>query len=495
VWYFAHLHAPGLDAIGGTLPGVPGILVGRNDRIAWGLTNTGADVQDLYLERLDQAFSQREETIKVKGAPDERLLVRSSRHGPVLTEASQHAPRGYALALAWTALAEDDLTMQAALRLAGARGWTEFLGAAAMLHAPPQSATYADVDGNIGFIAAGRVPVRKEANDLHGIAPAPGWDERYDWTGYIAFEELPRALNPPEGSVVLANHKIVPSTYAHHITHDWQPPYRARRIEELLSARKLHDLSTFRQMQADVVSIAVGELLPRFIAANPEHEVTRKLAAWDTSMAAERAEPLIMTAWWREFARAVYADELGVEFRANWSARPVFLSKVLSGQSHWCDDVRTPQRETCERLLNDSLEKALEELKKRHGEDWKWGEAHVARHRHRPFSRHPWLAHLFDIRVPSAGDGYTVNAGAMDFNSESEPFANRHAASLRAIADLADPQASVFIHSGGQSGNPLSPHYRNFAAPWSRGEYVPMVTDRRRIEADGVQRLVLVPRR
>jgi penicillin amidase len=337
--------------------------------------------------------------------------------------------------------------------------------------------------------------VRKEANDLHGIAPAPGWDERYDWTGYIAFEELPRALNPPEGSVVLANHKIVPSTYAHHITHDWQPPYRARRIEELLSARKLHDLSTFRQIQADVVSIAVGELLPRFIAANPEHEVTRKLAAWDTSMAAERAEPLIMTAWWREFARAVYADELGVEFRANWSARPVFLSKVLAGQSHWCDDVRTPERETCERLLNDSLEKALEELKKRHGEDWKWGEAHVARHRHRPFSRHPWLAHLFDIRVPSAGDGYTVNAGAMDFNSESEPFANRHAASLRAIADLADPQASVFIHSGGQSGNPLSPHYRNFAAPWSRGEYVPMVTDRRRIEADGVQRLVLVPRR
>jgi penicillin amidase len=119
----------------------------------------------------------------------------------------------------------------------------------------------------------------------------------------------------------------------------------------------------------------------------------------------------------------------------------------------------------------------------------------VARHRHRPFSREPWLARVFDIRVPSAGDAYTVNAGAVDFHSEAEPFANRHAPSLRQIVDLADAQASVFIHSGGQSGNPLSAHYRNFAAPWARGEYVPMVTERRRLEADGVQRLVLVPRK
>ena len=494
VWYFAHLHAPGVDAIGATLPGVPGILVGRNDRIAWGLTNTGADVQDLYLERLDQPFAQFEETIKVKGAADERFVVRSSRHGPVLTEVSQHAPRGYVLALRWTALEPDDLSMQAALKLARARDWKEFLGAASMLHAPPQSVSYADIDGNIGFIAAGRVPVRKRAHDLSGLAPAPGWDERYDWTGYIPFEELPRAFNPPGGTVVLANHKIVPPKYPHHITYDWQPPYRARRIEELLGSGK-HDLSSFKGMQADAVSLAVRELLPRFVAANPDHEMAKKLAAWDATMAADRAEPLIMTAWWREFARAVYADELGALFRPNWSARAVFVANVLSGQSHWCDDVRTPRTEGCERLLIDALENALEDLKNRYGNEWRWGEAHVARHRHRPFTREPWLARIFDIRVPSAGDGYTVNAGAMDFYSEAEPFANRHAPSMRAITDLAEPQASVFIHSGGQSGNPLSPHYRNLSAPWARGEYVPMVTDRRRLDADGVQRLLLTPRK
>ena len=499
VWYFAHLHAPGLDAIGGTLPGVPAILVGRNDRIAWGLTNTGADVQDLYLEKLDAPFGEHEELIKVKGAADERLVVRSSRHGPVISDVSRTAleagPRGYALALAWTALAEDDLTMQAALKLARARSWQDFLGAARALHAPPQSASYADVDGNIGFIAAGRVPLRKPANDLRGLAPAPGWNARYDWTGYLPFEELPQAFNPPGGAVVLANHKIVPAEYRHHITYEWQPPYRARRIEELLFSTPTHDLSSFKRMQADVVSLAVREMLPRFIAAKPDHQAAKRLAAWDGTMAAERAEPLLMTAWWREFARALYADELGDAFRLNWGPRALFVGNALSGQSHWCDNVRTPQAESCDSLLIDSLENALGDLQKRYGTGWKWGEAHVARHRHRPFASAPWLARIFDISVPSAGDAYTVSAGAMDFHDEAQPYANRHAPSLRAISDLADPQASVFIHSGGQSGNPLSPRYRNFTAAWARGDYVPMITERARLEADGVQRLVLTPRR
>jgi len=168
---------------------------------------------------------------------------------------------------------------------------------------------------------------------------------------------------------------------------------------------------------------------------------------------------------------------------------------VLSSQPHWCDDTRTPETESCQRLLIDSLENALEDLKRRYGDDRTWGQVHVARHRHRPFTAEPWLARFFDIRVPSGGDAYTVNAGAMDFNSNWEPFANRHAPSLRQIVDLGDAQASVFIHSGGQSGHPLSSHYSNFAAPWARGEYVPMVTERRRVEADGAQRLVLVPRK
>ena len=509
VWYFAHLHAPGLDVIGATLPGVPGVLVGRNQRIAWGFTNTGPDVQDLYLERLDATFTEIEETIRVKGAPDEKLTVRVSRHGPVISDVSRAAlaaaPRGHALAMAWTALAEDDLTMQAGLRLARAQNWQEFLGALRHLHAPQQTVTYADVDGNIGFVAAGRVPIRKPANDLKGLAPAPGWDVRYDWAGWVPFDELPRAFNPGSGSIVSANHKVVPPGYPHFLTSEWQPPYRARRIEALLKAQPKHDVQSFSRMHADIVSLAVQELLPFLLKAEPLSEEGQRaldlLSAWDGTMAAERPEPLIATAWWRELARSLYADELGDAFRANWLSRAVFVSNVLAnrgGQARWCDDLRTRRGESCGEVLAASLDKALADLRRRHGADmsaWRWGEAHVAQHRHRPFTRNAVLARWFDINLPTPGDAYTLNVGRSDFNDEQAPYANRHAASLRAIYDLADPQRSLYIHSGGQSGNPFSKHYRAFAEAWALGEYIPMVSERQRLEAAGVQRLVLAPRK
>ena len=516
VWYLAHLEAPGLSAIGGTLPGVPGVLVGRNARIAWGFTNTGPDVQDLYLEKIDtlgrylapegpRAFTILKEEIRVKGEQPQPLEVRLSRHGPVISDVSSGAsdatPRGYALALQWTALAEDDRTMRAALRIAKAASWGAFQGALEDLHSPQQAVTYADADGNVGFIVAGRVPVRKPANDLKGLAPAPGWDARYDWSGYVPFAELPQAFNPPGASVVLANQKIVPPGYPHHITAEWQPPYRAGRIAELLRRDSSHTVAGFARIQMDVVSPAVRELLPLLLDATPASneaaEAVKLLAGWDGTMSAGRPEPLIAIAWWRELARAVYADELGDAFRGSWATRPVFLARLLRERAEWCDNVRTPAAESCESQVAESLEKALLDLKRRYGRDmqaWKWGEAHAAQHRHRPFWRVPWLARFFGIAVPSPGDAYTVNAGRSDFADESAPYASRHAASYRAIYDLADPQASLFIHSGGQSGNPLSAHYRAFAEPWVRGEYVPMVTDRDRLELDGARRLVLAPK-
>ena len=516
VWYFAHLHAPGLDAIGATLPGVPGIIIGRNQHIAWAATNTGPDVQDLYLEKLDGAggyigpegprvFVMLRETIKVKGADDEPLTVRISRHGPVISDVMRSAleatPRGHALALAWTALAEDDRSLAGLFKLERATDWKSFVEATRDLQAPQQNMSYADVAGNIGFIAPGRIPVRKPENRLQGLAPAPGWDARYDWAGFIAFDELPRSFNPAAGKIITANQKIVPPRYPHFITSEWQAPYRARRIDELLEAVQRHDRASFARMQADIVSPAARELLPRMLAIAPSSPeigaVLKRLAAWDGTMSADRAEPLIFAAWWREFTRALYADELGPAFRAAWSERAVFVSHVLKDQMHWCDDVRTQRVESCDELLSASLEKALADLRRRYGADparWIWGTAHEARQRHRPFSRNAWLRGYFDITVPSGGDSYTLNVGRMDFADDAEPYANRHAASLRAIYDLADPEASVFIHPGGQSGNPLSADYRSFAALWARGEYVPMITERARIEAAGAHRLILRPK-
>ncbi|MCX7960014.1 MAG: penicillin acylase family protein [Burkholderiales bacterium] len=516
VWYFAHLSAPGVNVIGATLPGVPAVVLGRNDRIAWGFTNTGPDVQDLYLEKLDAAgnylapdgprpFRVVEETIRVKGAEPERLRVRISRHGPVISDvsrpAAEAAPRGYAVALAWTALAEDDRTMQAAIKIARARDWESFLEAARDFHTPQQNMVYADVEGNIGFVAAGRVPVRKPENDLKGMAPAPGWLAKYDWAGYIPFEELPRAFNPPSGAIVTANHRITPQGYARFITSEWQPPYRAERIRALLEASPKHTVESFARIQADVLSLAMRELLPRLLAARPRSEEARRalasLATWDGTMASDRPEPLIAWGWWRELARAIYADELADAFRANWRERARFLAKVLSGEAaEWCDDVRTAAVETCEEQLAVSLEAALSDLKKRYGEDmkaWRWGRAHEARHEHRPLGRQPLLARLFDIAVPSPGDAYTVNVGRSNFNDEARPFANRHAASLRAIYDLADPERSLFIHSGGQSGNVLSPHYAAFSEAWAKNEYIPMVTRRETLEAQPHEKLRLLP--
>ena len=518
VWYFAHLSAPGLNVIGATLPGVPGVVLGRNERIAWGFTNTGPDVQDLYIEKLDaaggyfapegaRAFQVVDETIRVKGAEAERLRVRVSRHGPVISDvmrtAQDLAPRGHVISFAWTALAEDDRSMQAALKFARARDWDGFHAAARDLHSPQQNIVYADVEGNIGFVAAGRVPHRRSGNDLKGMAPAPGWQAQYDWAEYLAFEELPRSFNPASGAIVTANHRITPPGYPHFISSDWQPPYRADRIQQLLDTTPKHTVHSFARIQADVVSLAMRELLPKLLATRPRSEAARKalalLAKWDGAMAPERSEPLIAWAWWRELTRAIYADELGDAFRQNWRARAVFLGNVLSGdagQASWCDDVRTPARENCEELLALSLEAALADLARRYGIDqarWRWGEAHLARHEHRPFGRQALLAGIFDITVPSPGDAYTVNVGRNNLGDEARPFANRHAASLRAIYDLSDLENSLYIHSGGQSGNILSDHYEAFSAAWARNEYIPMRAERRTLDAEPHQLLRLRP--
>ena len=518
VWYFAHISAPGFDAIGATLPGVPAIVLGRNAHFAWGFTNTGPDVQDLYIERLDgagnylspegpKAFTLHDEVIKVKGGEDVRLQVRVSRHGPVISDVSRSAqeaaPRGHVIAMQWTALREDDLTMQSAVKIARAKDWPGFLGALRDFHTPQQNVVYADTQGNIGFVAAGRVPIRKPENDLKGHAPAPGWTAKYDWAGFIPFSELPQAYNPADGTLMTANHRITPPGYPHYITSEWQPPYRANRIHELLGAVRNHSIGSFARIQGDVVSLPVRELLPRLAKVQPKSEPARRalalLAKWDGAMVADRPEPLVMAAWWREFSRAIYADELGDSFRGNWLLRAQFLINVLNDkerQGRWCDNARTKSAESCDDLLASTLDAALADLRKRYGEDmgaWRWGAAHFARHEHRPFGRVSWLAPWFDITAPTPGDAFTVNVGRNRLEDAARPFANTHAASLRAIYDLGNLDNSLYIHSGGQSGNVFSPHYKSLTQAWAKGDYIPMVTDKKKIEAGGVKRLRLVP--
>ncbi len=520
IWYFAHMSWPERDLIGGTIPGLPSVVLGRNQRIAWAFTNTGPDVQDLYLEKLDpqdpgrylapggpQPFERRRTTIKVKDAADVVLELRETRHGPVLSDVhgptARATPQGHVLALRWTALDGDDLTMQAGLRMSTAQDWESFVAALRDFHGPQQNVLYADVDGNIGFVAPARVPRRKAGNRIQGYMPQPGWDPAYDWDGYIPFEALPKAFNPPSGALATANQKIVPDDYPHLLTLEWTEGYRAGRIFELLAGREKHSAESFRAMQQDVLSPMALELLPLLLRFEPASEQGRAarelLRAWDGSLHESRPEPLIFAAWRRELGRGLYADELGDLFEEAWSQRPAFMANVLSGRAaDWCDDVATERAESCDEQVARALDAALAWGRERWGEDmrrWRWGEAHVARFRHRALGQVPALGWLFNLQETTGGGVFTVNAGAYRLADAAEPFANIHGAGMRAIYDLDDPDRSMFIHTTGQSGHPLSPLYRDFLPLWARGEYIPMTTRRDQIEAGALGRLRLAPAR
>ncbi|MGT2508513.1 penicillin acylase family protein [Cupriavidus basilensis] len=532
LWYFAHLQAPGLDVTGATLPGTPVVALGHNQRIAWGFTNTAPDVQDLFIERLQPGSTQRyqipdgwadfitrTETIHVKGAPDVTLSVRETRHGPVISDAAEPvataaAPLGaqYVVAFQWTALRADDRTLQAGLALNRATDWASFLKSLRDFHSPQQNIVYADVDGNIGFIAPGRVPLRRADNDLKGLAPAPGWDARYDWTGFVPFDQLPRSFNPPEGVIATANQKIVEDDYPYFLTSEWTVPYRYQRIRTLIDATQRHTMDSFAAIQKDTLSLAVRDALPLLLSAsfasNPalpprERALIESLRKWDGDMQAGLAEPLVATAWLRELSRGLFEDKVGETlFNRLWEQRNVQqpMLNVLRNPrglgAFWCDDGKTPGQEDCDDAIGTAWRHAIADLDQRYGdkpERWRWGKAHAARSEHKPFGKQPYLAGLFNVKVPTGGDTYTVNVGRHNLRDEAAPFESVHAASLRAIYDLSDLSESRFMDSTGQSGNIMSTHYRDWTDKWAAVQYITMAAGRRAPGNEAFDTLVLQP--
>jgi penicillin amidase len=512
-WYLAHLKTPGRELIGATMPGLPGVVLGHNGTIAWGFTNTGPDTQDLFVERVDPddpsqyltpdgfaPFTIRDEVIEVDGAAPVTLRVRGTRHGPVLSDllptAGAVLEGDQVLALSWTALAPDDVSIEALLDLGAARDWPAFVAAARANGAPMQNVLYADTAGHIGFIAPGRVPIRGKGD---GRWPVPGWTGEFDWQGTIPFAELPRRLDPPDGAFVNANNRIVTDDYPYLLTADWDPPHRARRIVEALGDDR-HDLASFARLQADQLSLLARDLLPLMLAAAPQSDAAAaaqaRLGAWDRVMRPDAAEPLIFAAWYRELSRQIYADELGGLFRAYWGVRPQFMEYVLRRRPAWCDDVGTAAVETCAMQAGKALELALADLKRRYGDDpdaWRWGTAHPARMPHPLFEEVPVLGGLFGIEHPSGGDSVTVNVGHYRPADEADPFVSVHAASYRGLYDLGALEHSRFVASTGQSGNPLSAHYRDLSTLWANGETIAMTTRAEVYGENAIGRLTLTP--
>jgi penicillin amidase len=496
VWYLAHVETPRLGLVGATLPGLPAVVLGHNGTIAWGFTNTGADTQDLFIEHIDpedptryltpdgaEPFEVREDRIRVAGASPVALSVRTTRHGPVISdllpgEAAFGAHR--VVALAWSALAEDDLALQALLGVGKARNWQEFVAALQDVGAPMQNIHYADASGHIGFIAPGRVPIRRNGD---GRWPVPGWTGEYDWQGWIPFEALPRTIDPADGVLFNANNRIVPEEYPYLLTADWEAPHRARRLAQLLE-RDAFGPADFAAMQADVLSLLAADLLPIMLGAPPATPAAAaakaRLERWDRVMRADAAEPLIFAAWYRELSRLIYADELGAMFDRFWHVRPQFMERILTRRQIWCDDVRTDPVETCAELATTALDAALHDLTRRFGDEpnaWRWGEAHPARMSHAMFAEQPLLSMLFSIEAPTGGDSVTVDVGHFNPGNERWPFASTHAATYRAVYHLADLEQSRFVTATGQSGNPLSRYYGDLTGLWAEGRSVPLGRD------------------
>jgi penicillin G amidase len=494
VWYMARIATPDGAREGVTAPGGgPFIVIGHNARIAWGFTTTASDVEDLFIERVDPAdatryltpegsepFTTRQEEIRVKGADTETLTVRSTRHGPVISDLgggyAQPAASGTVLALAATWLAEDDRTPNALWGMNHAGNWQAFRDALKDFVAPQQNMVYADVDGHIAFIAPARVPIRAKGD---GWMPAPGWSGDYEWTGFIPFDDLPQALDPPSGRLVSANNKIVPDSYPYFLGRGWDLPNRAQRINELLDATPKQSPEASAAIQADTLSPMARDLLPLMLTAPPSSkeagEALDRLKSWDRRMERDQTAPLIFVAWLRAFNRTVLASKLGSAFDDYWGLHPDVVRLILTEHPEWCGEAAAETPSSCAPQLAASLDAALDELRQHYGDDmnsWQWGRAHVAQFTNQFWAKVPMVGGLIALGIPADGGYDTINRGAGPVGDTDDPYADTHGSTLRMIVDLSDIAGSRFMITPGQSGNPFSPHYGDLMQPWRDVTYL-----------------------
>ncbi len=508
-WIEMHLRAPGYEARGVALTFSPGILLGTTAHHSWGVTNVTGDVQDLYLEHLNddrtaaeyrggwEQLTVHREEIHVRGAAEAVVAdVRQTRHGPIIETAvvgGMHTeyiplPSTETYALRWTGF---DCGIRPSLVLDAARAasFEEFRRAVWGVECPGQNFVYADVDGTIGYQCSGRFPLR-HAGD--GTAPVQGWTGKNEWDGWISFDELPWAVDPAHGYLVTANNRIHDESYPHLIGRDFHTPYRARRVMERLEAVARHDVASMARIQLDTVSLPARTALPPLIALKPrsdeERDAIRLLAGWDGDMSSDSVAAGVFNVWSRHIARRALEPRLGDElFRRYHTDREVFQCEVLPAllrdPAGWLDDD----------LLRAALADALAELRERLGTDpsaWRWGALHRLTLVH-PLGAIPGLGSLFTAAdTELGGDEQTVMQGGFDGR---DGYGVDVIASWRAVYDLADLDRSVGVLPAGVSGDPASPHWNDQFPLWIAGEHHALPFTRPAVEAAAVATLRLLP--
>jgi penicillin amidase len=519
IWFEVHLEAPGFRAAGVALPFSPGVVIGHNDRIAWGFTNVQGDTQDLYLERLSEDGARVEylgdwepvtahrEEIRVRGRDEPEVLeVRETRHGPVLDS--------YMVGVADPVVIQGGITKTYALRWVGhdhgiepsvlyalntAADWDEFRAAAKRWECPGQNMVYADVDGNIGYQLTGLHPVRRAGD---GTLPVPGWTDGYEWDGWIPFDELPRAFNPDDDFLCTANNKPHDDAYPHLLGRDFLPPFRARRIAQMITERERHDVETFARIQTDTLSLPAARIVPQLLQIEPsdarQKEALALLEGWDYDLAPDSPAAALYEVWCEGVARRVLLPLLGDRLYEHFHGRRqwtnAFQYQVLPNlleypTARWFGSEGVQGRDG---VLREALGGAIDELTSALGDDmdsWRWGALHKARFVGR-LSIIPDLAELFTAgEVEMGGDEQTVNQGMYEPGFSYDVVV---APSWRQILDLSDWDASVGTHTVGQSGNPVSPHFADLVELWAAGKHHPLPWSREAVDevAEGTLRLL-----
>lgn len=521
IWYLAHVSAGDFDIIGATLPGTPAVALGRSKYMAWGATNVGADVQDLYRERLDatgrmaefrgqmEPMSIVQETIAVKGAAPVVMDVRITRHGPLVSDAinannaaSKTPPQGpplEPLAFQWTALGEEDLTIAAYMRMNEARNWADVTAALKDYVVPSQNFVFATTDGHIGYYAPGRIPVRASGD---GLQPAEGWSGDAEWTGFVPFEQLPHAYDPPSHMIVTANNRPSGAANAPMLGLEYPNPYRAQRITDLLrelTATKKLTPDDFARIQGDTVSLHARDLLPRLLAhVQPttalDRQAVEMLRAWDDNATGSSAAAALFEAWFLRLSPSLVGDELGTStpaYESRFSGITRFVEASLDGNPAWCDNITTAARETCDQVVTTALHAAVEQLAERLGrepERWRWDAVHTAVFPHQGLDAVGALRPFLSRRLPYPGDWSTVNVGPV---AADTPFEQRSIPSYRGIFDLSRANDNRYIEPVGASGHFLSPHYDDFMQDWSQVRYRKVRMDRLEIETGALGRMRL----
>ncbi|MFA0812845.1 penicillin acylase family protein [Microbulbifer epialgicus] len=515
VWYLAEINGHEINVMGATIPGLPFVVLGHNKNIAWGGTNLYADVQDIFIEKQNpyeehkylvegewQSMTINEEWIKIKSnfpsflnekIPPIKWLARSTRHGPLISDVIGNVNQP--LALSWTALESGDQSFEGFLKINYASDWHSFKNALTNYSAPALNFIYADREGNIGYIAGGKIPVR---NSGDGSLPVPGWDSNYDWHDYISIESLPQEFNPPSGIIITANNKVHDDEYPFHISSRWEPPYRAQRINEVilssLDENKSLNVQQLVDIQGDVVSLQARKMISLLGNIKPktykQEEALYKIKHWDGSLDMDSEVATIYQSWLRNFYRLLLADDLKGELlyqeRSNRLQRfleklqPLFIQKIFNEKKYpdyqeWCDNTLTYNKvESCHDLARQAFDEMFHELGRLPGDNLEWGNVHHTHYSHPVFSNIKILNNIFDREIESGGDGYSINVATWQYSLD-KGYQQITSASYRQVIDLNDWNESRFIINTGQSANILSEHYDDYIGRHRDVELLPML--------------------